>query len=368
MKRLVVILIGLFLFTACGNQANQNSEKVDESQNQEVSTTQQAASDEQHMKDGGGKDYTKGDSYTIKIAHVALDDTPIGKGMIKLKELVEEKTAGRVKVDIYANSKLGGNRELIEQLQMGTLEMAAPSCAFLGGFTKGTALFDLPYLFDTPEGAWAVFDSEIGKNILAGLESSGIVGLNFYGMGWRVVSTNKEVHEAKDMKGLKIRVMENPMHIDHFNSLGASAIPMSFSEVYTSLQQGVIQAQENPYSQIYTQKFYEVQKYIINTNHIYDPVPLICSKSWWDGLSKDDQEMIRDCSNEACDWERSLVEETDKKTQEELKNKITIIDLTDEQRETFKKASKPVYDKYTSEIGQDVIDQAQKIQSEASKK
>lgn len=313
-----------------------------------------------------GVDYTQGDSYTIKIGHVALEITPIAKGMEKLKELIEEKSGGRVTVEIYPNSELGGNRELIEQLQMGTLEMASPSCAFLGGFTNGTALFDLPYLFDSPEGAFAVFDSEIGDNIMKGLEENGLVGLDWYAMGWRMVTCNNEVHKPADMAGLKIRVMENQMHIDHFNALGCSAIPMAFSEVYTSLQQGVIDAEENPYSQIYSQRFYEVQDYIIETKHIFDPTPVVMSKVWWDSLSETDQQMIRECSAEACEWERSIIQETDDEFKAELEGQITIVTLTDEERDAFREAAQPVYDAYEDQIGADVIEQAQKIQEEAT--
>ena len=321
-----------------------------------------AASEAAPAASTGGTDFTQGDPLAIKIAHVALDITPMAKGMEKVKELLEEKSGGRVTVEIYPNSELGGNRELIEQLQMGTLEMAAPSCAFLGGFTTATALFDLPYLFDSEEGAFAVFDSEIGQNIFKDLESANLVGAEWFGMGWRVCTANKEVHVPEDMAGLKIRVMENQMHIDHFNALGCSATPMAFSEVYTSLQQGVIDAEENPYSQIYSQRFYEVQKYIINTNHIFDPVPLIMSKVWWDGLNETDKELIRVCAREAVEWERSIIAETDGALAEELKSKVTIIDLTDEERAKFRAAAQPVYDKYQDQIGKDVIDKVREIQ------
>lgn len=343
---------------SAGTTAAEKAVEKEEAQAQQKEGETKAASD---------VDYTQGDSYTIKIAHVALDITPIAKGMEKLKELIEERSGGRITVEVFPNSELGGNRELIEQLQMGTLEMASPSCAFLGGFTDGTALFDLPYLFDTPEGAYAVFDSEIGDNIMKGLEKNGLVGLGWYAMGWRMVTCNNEVHSPADMAGLKIRVMENQMHIDHFNALGCSATPMAFSEVYTSLQQGVIDAEENPYSQIYSQRFYEVQKYIIETKHIFDPTPVVMSKVWWDGLTPEDQQLIRECSKEACDWERGIIQETDDAFKDELKDKVTIVELTDEERQAFREAAQPVYDAYAEQIGEDVIKEAQRIQAEASK-
>lgn len=341
---------------------------MNSSANEEDTKKSETVANSKDTNTNSDVNYTQGDSYTIKIAHVALEVTPIAKGMEKLKELIEEKSGGRVTVEIYPNSEMGGNRELIEQLQMGTLEMASPSCAFLGGFTNGTALFDLPYLFDSEEGAFAVFDSHIGQDIFDGLEKNGLVGLDWYAMGWRVVTSNKEIHHPADMKGLKIRVMENQMHIDHFNALGCSATPMAFSEVYTSLQQGVIDAEENPYSQIYSQRFYEVQKYIIETNHIFDPTPVVMSKSWWDTLSKTDQQMIRECSHEACQWERGQIKNIDQGFKDELKDKVTIIELTDNERQEFRDAAQPVYDKYKDQIGADLIGEAQKIQKEAKEK
>lgn len=369
-KRCIALLLAVtvscgMLLSGCGS-SSKNAADSNGTTNKTEEASSESTEEANTTSSADGVDYTQGDSYTIKIAHVALDITPIAKGMEKLKELIEEKSGGRVTVEIYPNSELGGNRELIEQLQMGTLEIASPSCAFLGGFTNGTALFDLPYLFDSQEGAFAVFDSEIGDNIMKGLETNGLVGLDWYAMGWRMVTCNNEVHKPEDMKGLKIRVMENQMHIDHFNALGCSATPMAFSEVYTSLQQGVIDAEENPYSQIYSQRFYEVQKYIIETKHIFDPTPVIMSKVWWDSLSETDQQMIRECSAEACEWERSIIQETDDEFKKELEGQVTIVELTDEERAAFREAAQPVYDAYEDQIGADVIAEAQRIQAEAT--
>ena len=183
-------------------------------------------------------------------------------------------------------------------------------------------------------------------------------------MGWRNVTCNNEVHSPADMKGLKLRVMENQMHIDHFNALGCSAIPMSFAEVYTSLQQGVIDAQENPYSQIDTQRFYEVQKYLIETNHIYDPTPVIASKVWWDTLDAEDQGIIMECMKEALAFEREQVGIVDGATRQRFidENLITIVELTPEERAAFRVAAQPVYDAYADKIGADLIAKAEELQ------
>lgn len=301
---------------------------------------------------------------SLNLGHVAIETTPIGRGTEYFAQLLSEKTDGRITVSVFPNSQLGGNREMIEQLQMGTLQFCSPSCAFLGGFTEKTALFDLPYLFTSEEGAWKVFDSEVGAAILNDLDAAGIKGLAWFAMGWRNVTCNKEVHSPADMAGMKLRVMENQMHIDHFNALGCSAIPMSFSEVYTSLQQGVIDAQENPYSQIDTQRFYEVQKYLIETQHIYDPVPLVASKVWWDSLDAEDQGIIMECVQEALVYERGLVGEIDGGIRQRFidENLITIVELTPEERAAFRAAAQPVYDANEARIGADLIQMAEDIQ------
>lgn len=301
---------------------------------------------------------------SLNLGHVAIETTPIGRGADYFAKLLDEKTNGRITVSVFPNSQMGGNREMIEQLQMGTLHFCAPSCAFLGGFTEKTALFDLPYLFTSEEGAWKVFDSEVGQAILADLDDAGIKGLGWFAMGWRNVTCNKEVHSPADMAGMKIRVMENQMHIDHFNALGCSAIPMSFSEVYTALQQGVIDAQENPYSQIDTQRFYEVQKYLIETQHIYDPVPLIASKVWWDTLDEEDRAIINECFVEALAYERGLVGEIDGGIRQRFEDEklITVVELTDEERAAFRAAAQPVYDANAERIGADLIQMAEDIQ------
>ena len=300
----------------------------------------------------------------IRIAHVALETTPIGLAMDRFAEVLMERSGGRFNVHVFPNSVLGGNRELIEQLQMGTLEMASPSAAFLGGFTDGTALFDLPFLFDSPEGAFAVFDSEVGRNILDGLLERNLVGLDWYAMGWRNLTANRPIRTPEDMQGLRIRVMENQMHIDHFNALGASATPMAFAEVFTSLQQGVIDAQENPYSQIYTQRFYEVQNYIIETRHIFDPTPLVMSRIWWDNLSPEDQALITEVSAEIVEWQRGIIAEIDNDLKNRMMDSVTIIELTYEERAAFRAAAQPVYDANVDLIGADVIARVAEIQAE----
>lgn len=317
----------------------------------------------------GDVDYTQGDKIAIKIAHVSQDGVPIDVASKKLGEMLSEKTGGRITVDVFSASALGNNTELLEQLQMGTLEMAISSVAFLGAFTDTTKLLDLPYLFQSNEAAEEVLDGEVGQTIFSNLEPAGFKGMSWLATGWRHVTANKEIHKPEDMAGLKIRVMENQMHIDHFNALGASAIPMAFSELYTALQNGTMDAEENPFANIDGNRLYEVQKYIVKTGHIYDTSPLLASKTWWDSLAETDQQLISDCIKEVTAFERELSASNETELEEKIGSNGTniVITLSDEERQAFKDAAQPVYDKYAPEIGQELIDQVNEINSKYSK-
>lgn len=305
----------------------------------------------------------------IKIAHVSQEGVPIDLASKRLGEMLKEKTGGRITVDVFPASALGNNTELLEQLQMGTLEMAISSVAFLGAFTDSTALLDLPYLFQSNEAAEEVLDGEVGQEIFSNLEPAGFKGMTWMATGWRQLTANKEIHKPEDMKGLKIRVMENQMHIDHFNALGASAVPMAFSELYTALQNGTMDAQENPFANIDGNRLYEVQKYIIKTGHIYDTSPLLASKTWWDSLSAADQKVIQECVDEMIVYERELSASNEAELEEKIGNNGTnvIITLTDEERQAFRDAAKPVYDKYVPGIGEDLVNKVDEINAKYMK-
>jgi len=301
---------------------------------------------------------------TLTFGHVIAEGTPLDKGAHFFADKVSEKSKGRIKVEIYANSALGDNRAMIESLQMGSLDMMSPAVAALGGFTNSTLLFDLPYLFKNDAHAEAVLDGEIGQDIFKQLEKAKIVGLTWMFQGWRELSTSKgEVHKPEDLKGLKIRTQNNEIQLATWNNWGASAVPMAYSEVFTALQQGVLDAQENPVSNIFLSGFYEVQKYIVKTDHIYDPLPVIVSKISWDKLSSEDQKIIREAAKEAATYERKITNQMDAEYQKKISEsgKCKVVILTPEEKAAFKVASKAIYDKYAAKIGQDRIDKVAKI-------
>lgn len=349
MKRTLALVLAFALscslaLTGCGSSGNTSN--PDTSKSEATSSGSNA---------GGGNsetDYTQGDPLTIKIAHVSADGVPIDQFADRVAEQLDEMTGGRITVQVFPASQLGNNSELLEQLQFGTLEMAISSVAFLGAFTDTTALLDLPFLFKNEAAAEEVLDGEIGQSIFADLEASDFHGLAWLSTGWRHLTANKEIHNPEDMKGLKIRVMENQMHIDFWNGLGASAVPMAFSELYTALQNGTMDCQENPYANINGNRLYEVQKYIIETGHIYDTSPLLASKSWWDSLSASDQELITQVITESLAWEREVSAEDQDTLRQEIGSNGTnqVIQLTDEERQAWRDAAQPVYDSCSDQI------------------
>ncbi len=294
----------------------------------------------------------------IKFGHVVREKTAADEGARYFAELVKKKSEGKMIVEVYPNSILGGNREMLEALKLGTLGMVTPSVASIAGITDKALLFDLPYLFKDNESAEAVLAGEVGRQVLKDMDGSGIIGLTWWFQGWRQITTrDREVHAPADLKGLKIRVMDNPLHISHFNSIGAYAVPMAYSEVFTALQQGVIDGQENPYTNIKMSGFSEVQKYIIETRHIYDPAPVLFSNAVWNKMNPQQQQIIKESIEEATVWQIKHAGEQDEKTKRELidSGKVKVIELTESERAAFREAAQPVYKQWEEKIGKELI-------------
>jgi tripartite ATP-independent transporter DctP family solute receptor len=292
---------------------------------------------------------------TLKVGHVLAPDHPYNVGLEKFAELVDQKTQGKVKVDVFHSSQLGNEREMIEGLQMGTVDMALVSTAPLMGFTKKFMVFDLPYIFESREHAYKVLDGEIGQELLKSLEEKGIVGLAYWENGFRHLtnSVRPVVHPA-DAKGLKIRTMENKVHMESFRVIGADPTPMAYGELFTALQQKTVDGQENPLGQIETSKFYEVQDYLSMTGHFYAPAVLLISKQKWDSLPADLQEQIKSAAEEGKDYERGLIRQADIDLKEKLKSRgMQVIDVDVEE---WREAMAPVYKTFEAEIGKDLIE------------
>lgn len=293
--------------------------------------------------------------FDLVEAHTSPPDHPYTLGMVRYADLVKERTKGRVAIQIHHSRQLGDERQVVEGLQLGTIHLTVTSTGPLGGFVPEMNVVDLPFLFRDGEHAYKVLDGEIGRNLLNKFEPVGIKGLAFWENGFRHITTAKKpVREPADMKGLKIRVMENKVHQAAFRQLGSDATPMAWGEVFTSLQQGLLDAQENPIPIIYTFKLNEVQKFVSLTGHVYSPAPLLMSKKTWDRLPLDVQKIMFDTAVEVARYQRGLIREQEQKQIGELKAKgMTIIEQPD--RAAFREAMKPVFEQFQGQFGKDLV-------------
>ena len=298
---------------------------------------------------------------SIRIGHVLAPEHPYQLGLLKFGELVKAKTNGAVKVDVFHSSQLGNERDLIEGLQLGTVEMCVVSTAPLSSFTKAFMVFDLPFIFSETKKTREILDSPIGQNILDSLVNQSIVGLCYFENGFRnVTNSTRAITKPDDLKGLKIRTMENPVHMASFRALGADPTPMALGELFTALQQHTVDGQENPLAIINTSKFYEVQKYLSITGHFYAPAPLLIGKKFFDGLPADIQKAVKEAAIEARGYERGLLDDMNKTLMEDLAKAGMEINQVDKQ--PFIDACKAVYAQYENEIGKDLIKQVQDAQ------
>ncbi len=301
----------------------------------------------------------------LRLGHVVADDSSLDKGLDYFAKLVSDKSGGELTVQVFPNSALGDNTAMLEQLQFGSLDLMCPSVAAMSGFTTSTAVFDLPYLFKNEAAAEAVLDGELGTSIGGAFEQAGFHLMGWMTQSWRHLTCNKEVKKPADIVGIKIRTMDSKYHMLHFNTLGASAIPMAMSELYTALQQGTIDAQENPYTNIKNSRLYEVQKYIVETGHIYDACPVIISMITWKKLNDDQKKILSEAAAEAVKWERAEVRKDDDINREtiEKSGKSKVIRLSAEERAEFRKVAQPVYDAFEKEYGQSGVDAVKTVEA-----
>ncbi|WP_394137749.1 TRAP transporter substrate-binding protein [Cytobacillus oceanisediminis] len=302
-----------------------------------------------------------GDKYTIRIAHLVPEEQSSHIAAETFKKNVEERSNGRIEVQLYPNGSLyGSDREAIEAVQLGNVEMTIPAVAPLASFNKKFMVFDLPFLFNSNEAAYKALDGELGETLLKDLENNDLKGLVFAENGFRHMSNNNgPIESPEDLKGMKFRTLENPVHTDTFKSFGANASPFAFGELYTALQQKTYDAMECPISLYYTNKFYEVQDYLTMSGHVYAATILLMNNDFYNNLPEDLQEVITEASLEYRDEQREIAQKQDKEFLDKLKEGgMQVNELTDEQKDAFREASRSVYDKYIPEIGEDLVNQA----------
>lgn len=283
------------------------------------------------------------------------DSHPQTLGARKFAELVEARTAGRIKVSVYSGGQLGNDVQMQAALQGGTQEFTAPSTATLTGLVKDFGVLGLPFSFTTEKEADAVLDGPFGRKLLAKLPDKGLVGLAFWENGFRNVTNSKRpITRAEDIAGLKIRTMQNSLYIDMFGGLGANAVPMSVTELFTALESKAVDAQENPYTVVHAQKFFDVQKYLSTTGHAYDALVLLASRKFWDRLSAADQKAVQEAALEATAFERKTSRELNAKLREELtKLGMQINEVSPQEKARMRDKLKPVIAKYTAGSGED---------------
>ena len=298
------------------------------------------------------------DTIIIKFSHVVAPDTPKGKAAEKFKQLAEERTQGRVKVEVYPNSQLYKDKEELEALQLGAVQMLAPSLAKFGPLgAKEFEVFDLPYLFADSKALHTVTQGEIGQQLLAKLEPKGIKGLAFWDNGFKIMSANKPINLPDDISGLKMRIQSSKVLDAEMRALGALPQVMAFSEVYQALQTGVVDGTENPPSNMYTQKMHEVQKYATITNHGYLGYAVIVNKDFWDRLPADIRTTLEQAMKEATDYANQIADEENAKALAAIKAAGTteVHDLTPAELAAWRRALIPVHQEVADRVGADLI-------------
>ncbi|MGL9621100.1 TRAP transporter substrate-binding protein [Bradyrhizobium sp. U531] len=296
----------------------------------------------------------------IKFSHVVATDTPKGKGAEKFKELAEKYTGGKVKVEVYPNSTLYKDKEELEALQLGSVQMLAPSNSKFGPLgIREFEVFDLPYILPDLKTLRKVTEGPLGTRLLKLLDAKGITGLAYWDNGFKQMSANKKLVTPADYQGVKFRIQSSRVLQAQFKALSALPQVMAFSEVYQALQTGVVDGQENTWSNIYTQKMHEVQKYITETNHGYIGYVVIVNKKFWDDLPADIRDPLTKAMKEATEFGNAQSQKENDDALAEIKKsgKSEIIKLTAEQSEAMRKAMEPVYKDAAGRIGQPLIDE-----------
>jgi C4-dicarboxylate-binding protein DctP len=299
----------------------------------------------------------------IKFSHVVAPDTPKGKGSLKFKELAEKYTNGKVVVEVYPNSQLYKDNEELQALQLGAVQMLAPSLAKFGPLgVKEFEVFDLPFILPNKAALRKVTDGPLGKKLMGLLEPKGIKGLAYWDNGFKVMSANKPLYMPADFRGLKMRIQSSKVLEAQMRALGAIPQVMAFSEVYQALATGVVDGTENPPSNEYTQKMHEVQKYTMLSDHGYTGYAAIANKKFWDGLPADIRTSLEKAMAEATKFANDIAQSENDEALEAIKKsgKSQVIALTPEQKAAWRKALEPVYTEMASRVGKDVLAEFEK--------
>jgi len=306
----------------------------------------------------------------IKLSHVVAENTPKGLASLKFKELAEKKLPGKVQVQVFPNSQLFGDAKELEALLLNDVQMINPSLSKFDRYTKKIQVFDLPFIFKDAKAAADFQKSKDGQDLLKSMEDKGLIGLAYWHNGMKHFSANKEFRVPNDIKGLKFRIQASDVYESFMKALGANGQKMAFAEVYQALQTGVVDAQENTYSNMYSQKFHEVQKTIVETNHGILDYMVVVNAKWWNGLPADIKKGLSEALAEATVYNNKIGQEKNDEAKKLIMDsgKAKVVKLTDAQLTEWKKSVAPVYAQFEKDIGVDLIKSAQKYSQPAQPK
>ncbi len=310
-------------------------------------------------------------SIVVKFSHVVTDETPKGKGAIRFKELAEAKTQGRVKVEVYPNSQLYKDREELEALQLGAVQMLAPSVSKFGPLgVRKFEVFDLPYMFADESSLEHVVEGPVGKGLFKLLEPKGIVGLAYWFNGFKEFTANRPLRKLDDFKGMKIRIQSSKILEGEIKAFGAIPQVMAFSEVYTALQQGVVDGEENTSSNKYTQKMHEVQKHMTLSDHGVVMYAVIVNKKFWDGLPADIRKSLGEAMAESTKyvWDIAKKENDDALAKIKAAKTTQVYVLPAAEKAVWRKAMLPLYQEYEGVVGKDTLQAIEKTVAQSSAK
>lgn len=295
-----------------------------------------------------------------RLGYVPIEAHPVGQGSIRFAELVAEKTAGRVTIQTFGSGVLGNEPQMQSSLQAGFLDVMVGPTSNLVGTIPEFLIFDLPFFYQDFAAVDAVTGGPVGTALFEKLETMGIKGLAYWDNGFRhMTNALRPINTVDDMAGLKIRVIPNPLFISTFEALGTNPVPLPYPELYTALESRAVDAQETPVGLIYASKFYEVQKHLTLTGHVYTPYVLLASKSWFDGLSAEDQALVMEAAQESAEYQRGLSRNDAERLTGLLQEEgMEVSRLPDEEMAKLRERVAPVVTQFTETIGVDLVEQA----------
>lgn len=288
---------------------------------------------------------------TLRFAFQNVKEHPQGQGAQKFADLVKEKSEGKIKVRLFPGGTLGGDLQTVSAIQGGTLDLTVLNAGILSAQVKDFAILDFPFLLNDAQEAQQVMDGPVGQALASRLEGKGLHTLGYWDLGFRnITNSKKPIARWEDLQGLKIRVIQSPSYLETFSALGANPVPMPFPEVYTGLEQRTVDGQENPNTVILGSKFYEVQKYLSVTRHVYNPQSFIIGEKSWNKLNEDERKVITEAAAEAQAYQRMVSGQAQDSAYQTLKGHMAVNEITPEEMDRFREKTKPVIEKLAKDV------------------